>query len=73
MANKQKNSKAGRMQGWCKAYASFGTRYKNKIKKMERTLKHQPNNETLASALKSFIAKGVAAMHRPASKYYTAK
>jgi CHASE3 domain sensor protein len=63
------NRKFERNKPYCKAYAMANKRIKNKIRRMKRTLKTQPNNEALNSAIKSLEQRGAAAWHRPRSKY----
>jgi hypothetical protein len=65
----KKNRKFGKNKAYCKEYATACKRIKNKLRRMKRTLKAQPNNEALISALKSLEARGAAAWHRRDSKY----
>lgn len=45
--------KAGRNKEKCKLYAAAGQKEKNKVEKLLRTLKKQPNNRLVMEALKS--------------------
>ena len=59
MASKSKGSrKHGRNKVKCGVYKSTLKWLKHKLKRMEKTLKRQPTNAALESALKSLRASG---------------
>lgn len=47
----KKNRKHRRNKVWCEWYRATNRRKKNKVARMERTLKRQPNNRELEARL----------------------
>ena len=48
--------KGGRNKKWCEIYRKSGTREKNKLARMKRTARLQPNNNALLTQLADVLA-----------------
>lgn len=68
MAEKKKSKQVGQNAAYCKTYRDSGRRYRNKLRRMRRTLKAQPENLRLASRLTDLV-NNKGPLHRPDYKW----